>query len=124
MRRRPRARDTVPVLGSDGRTTLGTCEVRKFGRTVGEPYKEITITDLAGRVVARLTVYRLHTRVECDPVEGDAAPVDSKKAVRVAQAALEAAWEGPDAIYRAIVDRAEACARESKIERNDSEFGP
>jgi hypothetical protein len=121
MRRRPRARDTVPVLGSDGRTTLGTCEVRKFGRTVGEPYKGITIADLDGRTVARLTVYRLHTRVECDPVEGDAVPVDSKKAVRVAQAALEAAWEGPDAVYQAIVRRADECAREAALEKEPRE---
>jgi hypothetical protein len=62
MARKLRALEKVPVLSSDGRTHLGFCDVRKFTRSAGNPLKEVLVSDLQGRPVACILVYRLHGR--------------------------------------------------------------
>jgi hypothetical protein len=107
MARKLRARERVPVLGSDGRTDLGSCEVRKFTRAKGNPLKEILVSDPQGRPVASISVFRLHSRVRCGELEAEAAPVDSKQAAAVARAALAAAGGGPAAVIGAVIAEAE-----------------
>jgi hypothetical protein len=117
MARRLRAQETVPVLGTDERTVAGYCAVRKFARTVGKPFKEITVLDPEDRLVARLLVYRLHSLIQCDELEVDAPPIQSKDAARVARAGLEALPGDAAAVLRAMTAEAEQCVREREAER-------
>lgn len=103
------AHEKVPVLASDGMTCLGFCDVTKFMRSAGEPLKEIVISDMQDRPVARLAVFIRHSRVHCETFEELTDPVASKKAALVAQAALEVLAEGPSAILHAISTMARQC---------------
>src|SRR5271163_3411431 len=93
MSHRLKAQEKVPVLARDGRTSLGYCQVAKFSREPGQPSKEIFISDMQEETVAVVYVYKLHSRVNCGPLEIEAKYVDSKHALAVARAALESGKE-------------------------------
>lgn len=96
-----KSQETKPVLASDSTTLLGFCEVKKLRRILGEPLKEIIVRDAAKNIVATIFVYRLHSRVHCGTLELEGKPVDSKRAVEIARAALEAGND-PEAMVAAI----------------------
>ena len=101
MERDPLKQERVPVLANDGSTPLGYCAVKKFRRKMGEPLKEITISDIAMNSVALIFVYKLHSRVHCGTLAEETVPIDSKHAVRIARAAL-AVKENPRQTLAAI----------------------
>ena len=98
----PKLQETKPVLADNG-AILGFCEVKKFRRIIGEPLKEIIIRDADKNVVATIFVYRLHSRVLCGPLAVEGKPVDSKRAVQIARAALQSK-STPEAMLTAIQD--------------------
>ncbi len=102
----PKAQETKPVLANDGRTVLGSCEVKKYHRVIGEPRKEIVIRDAAMNCVATIHVFRLHSRVHCGDLVVEGQPVDSKRAVEIARAALESE-DDPQARLAAIQNETE-----------------
>jgi hypothetical protein len=104
MASRPKLQETKPVLADDG-AILGFCEVKKFRRIIGEPLKEIIIRDPDKEVVATIFVYRLHSRVLCGPLTVEGKPVDSKRAIEIARAALQNK-STPEATLTAIQDEA------------------
>ena len=97
----PKAQETKPVLAGDGRTVLGSCEVKKFRRIIGEPRKEIVIRDTDLNCVATIVVFKLHSLVHCGDLTVEGEPVDSKRAVEIARAALESGGD-PQAMVAAI----------------------
>jgi hypothetical protein len=105
MSHRLKAQEKVPVLARDGRTSLGYCQVAKFSREPGQPSKEISISDMQEETVAVVYVYKLHSRVNCGPLEIEAKYVDSKHALAVARAALE---NGKESHERLLAIQAEA----------------
>lgn len=116
MDRSLRAREKIPVLGLDGRTFLGYCEVWKFSRAAGNPIKEIRVTDFADLPVAQIFVYRRHSRVQCGSLEANVAPIDSRQVVEVARAAMEALSREPETVLSAIAARVEELILEGGVE--------
>lgn len=102
--RRLRGFAKVPVVSRDHGTVLGYCQVGKYSRAIGQPYKKILIMDLGGRVIACIHVYRLHSRVQCGDLEECVAPIDSSRAFVIAQEALEAS-PGGDMAVLAVISR-------------------
>jgi hypothetical protein len=103
---RPKLQETKPVLAGDGCTTLGFCEVKKFRRIIGQPLKEIIIRDADKNTIATILVYKLHSRVVCGPLAVEGKPIDSKRAVEIARAALENK-DDEDAMLAAIQGEAQ-----------------
>jgi hypothetical protein len=120
MASQPKSQETKPVLADDGRTTLGSCEVKKFRRIIGEPLKEIIVRDTEKNIVATIFVYRLHSRVHCGTLVVEGKPVDSKRAVEIARAALENS-DDPEAMLAAIQDESQRLNPRRQGHRNGPE---
>jgi hypothetical protein len=104
-----KAQETKPVLAEDGTTILGYCEVSKYRRIIGQPLKKIIIRDMAKNCVAMINVYRLHSRVHCGSLVVDGEPVDSKRAIEIARAALQNGSD-PQALVEVIQKEAQRLA--------------
>jgi hypothetical protein len=105
--RRPIGEETLPVTAESGET-LGTCTLQKFPRQPGEPRKAFLIDDTAGRRVATVWVYRLHSLIHCGGAEEVHIPcrIESKHGVQIAREAL--AWKArPGALMEKVKQEAE-----------------
>lgn len=105
-----KAHEKLPLFDPDNQGLLGYCQVSKYCKDAGQPWKEIVIQNAAEQVVATVLVYKLHSVVRCGVLETQTVVVDSKNAAHLARAALQCGGEDDAARVAAIEEMARVLA--------------